>query len=130
MLKSILAIIVGFAAAAVVVVAATFGAATLLQVEWGQPTAPYLALNLIGSAGGAGLGGYLAARLAPKAPRVHALVLAGVMLALSLPAVFSPSNVGQPEWYSRAIAVIGPLCVVLGSLLAPARVSPATEEDA
>lgn len=119
-MKSVLAVLGGLVLSGICVMAVTFGAAAVLDAEFGAPTPPYLAVNLGGGAAAAAFGGYLTARLAPRAPRFHALALAAVMLVLALPMAFAPPAVGQPDWYPWAIALLSPLFAMLGAVLAPA----------
>jgi hypothetical protein len=82
-----------------------------------QPTRAFLAVNLAYSIAFAVSGGFLAARLAPRAPFLHAAVLAGLLLALAAPSL-APPEPGVPAWYPAVIALIGPASVILGGLVA------------
>jgi hypothetical protein len=70
-------------------------------------------------------GGYIAARLAPRSPMRHALILgivglvlgvAGVMVAVAKPEL-------GPLWYPIALAVTGLPCAWLGGTIATRRIS-------
>ena len=114
-LRSVLAVVAGFAAAFVIVVIVTLAAAAALGLTEGSVTPLYLMLNLLGSALAAIAGGYVAARLAPSAPMQHGIALAIVMLLLSLSAVFSEPQPGQPGWYPVTIAIVGLVLTPVGS---------------
>jgi len=87
---------------------------------WGQPMAGGLfvvatAYRIVYTA----LGGYVTARLAPRAPVRHAVILglvglvpgvAGVMVAIAKPEL-------GPLWYPIALAVTGLPCAWLGGVL-------------
>ena len=63
------------------------------------------------------LGGYVTARLAPKAPMHHVWVLAGIGLVLGTAGAVAtiPMNLG-PAWYPIAIAVTAVPCTLLGGV--------------
>lgn len=75
------------------------------------------------------IGGYVTARLAPRAPLPHAGVAAGIGLLLGLIGIVvaRTSDLG-PMWYAIAVAVSGPPCTLLGGWLYRPRVPVATLE--
>ena len=64
------------------------------------------------------VGGYITARLAPRNPMRHAIVLGMVGLVISLLGVIAtiPMKIG-PAWYPIAIAVTAVPCTWLGGIL-------------
>lgn len=97
-------------------------AAWIFPVKIGAPSTQYLVANLVLSAVAAAVGGYATASLAPGRPRMHAAVLALMVLAMSLSQLASPQS-GQPNWYPGALAAIGPLFALLGGFFRRPRVS-------
>jgi hypothetical protein len=103
------------------VVALSLGIDQILHVlgvypPWGQPMFEP-GLNLLALAYRSGitiLGGYLTARLAPRAPMGHVAILAGIGFVLStVGAIVSiPLRLG-PTWYPVALAVTGPIFTLL-----------------
>jgi len=117
--RSVIAVVAGYAAMAVVVIA--FSAFLKRAApEWmgkeGAPNAEYVATNLTYSLAAAMLGGYVAAAIGSSAPLAHACALAGIVFVL---AIISAMQMGgrQPRWYRVALAIVGPLGAVLGGLL-------------
>lgn len=64
------------------------------------------------------LGSYIAARLAPRNPMRHALVLGAIGFAVSVAGAFAtiPMNLG-PSWYPIALALTALPCAWLGGVL-------------
>ncbi len=66
------------------------------------------------------LAGYLTARAAPRAPRVHAGVLAGVLVFVgiaSMAGLAASGEVQDPTWYPAVMMFVGPVGVVVGGAL-------------
>ena len=119
--RSVGAVVAGF----VVVFVLSVGTDQVLHVlkvypTWGEPMAGALyvmatAYRIVYTI----LGGYITARLAPRAPVRHALILGLVGLLAGILGVIV--NIAKPElgplWYSIAVAVTGPPCAWLGGLL-------------
>jgi len=125
-MRSLLAVIVGFAAMAIAVIAATVVAMRLLypEAEPGllpAPTTSWLAVNLVYSLAAAVLGGWLAAYLAPRAPFAHAVALAVVAVAMAVPGILSGGSPGQPDWYPAVMAGLAVGGILLGGKLARRR---------
>jgi hypothetical protein len=76
------------------------------------PLALAAAYRLMISTGGC----YLAARLAPNRPMLHALVLGGIGLALSIVGAVVFWGMG-PAWYPLAVIAMAPLCAWAGGQL-------------
>ncbi|SRR5712692_5315526 len=119
--RSIAGVIAGFAVIAALTMLATFVAVkTLLPTAHGvsmpQPTATYLAVNLTYSALFAVLGGYVAATIAARAPLLHAVVLGGILLVMSIVS-YVQNAAQQPRWYAVSLTALGPVCVIAGGYL-------------
>ncbi|HYL79137.1 MAG TPA: hypothetical protein VEU96_33410 [Bryobacteraceae bacterium] len=115
-LRSVLAVLGGYATMAFVVILFT-GIVKMLAPAWmameGKPAASYLAVNLTYSFVAALLGGYVAAWIAARLPVQHALAL-GVLVLLGSIASAMQTGDRQPRWYQAALAILMPLAVVLG----------------
>ena len=122
MIRSVLVVLGSFLVMAIVVVATTAVAAGALLGR-GAPgarpalTPAYLAVNLLGSALAALLGGWLAAHFAATAPETHAAALAVLMVALSLASMRQSVAAGQPRWYAVTLLVAMPLVALIGGRL-------------
>lgn len=110
MLHSILAVLGGFAAMAVIVIASTAAAARIF------PPRTYLAVNLGCSALAAFLGGFITARIAPDKPFFHGIGLAALMCAM---AIVSARQAGdrQPKWYQLVLCTVMPGIALIGAYL-------------
>ena len=128
MRRSIAAVLAGFIVMAVLVMAGTALAASVLA-PGGTPTTPYLAANLTISFVAALTGGFLAARIARRNIARHVFVLAAIMLALGLPGLFAPAP-GQPVYYPAVVLALGVTGVLLGGLVLAPRSARATAAPA
>lgn len=124
MLRSVGAVIGSALVMFAAVIAGTMTAAALLAGTDGAVTPPYLVANLGVSLGAAATGGWLVARLAPRQPLVHALVLVGLLVLLSAPGLGSPAP-GQPAWYPAVILLIGVVGIAAGAVLRRGGAAPA-----
>jgi len=115
-LRSVLAVIAGFLAMAVIVMALTLLSVFALHLKYGNPTPGYLTLNVIYSLAAAVFGGWLAALAAGRAPVAHGIALAVVMLVLSAVSYVHSSG-SQPVAYQVFLIVAPPLAAVLGAWL-------------
>lgn len=127
-MRSVLAVIVAFAAMAIAVIVATVVSVRLLYPEAGPgrlpaPTAGWLAVNFAYSLAAALMGGWLAAYLAPRAPFAHAVALAVVALAMAVPGILGAGSPGQPDWYPPVMAALAAGGILLGGRLAHRRVA-------
>jgi len=119
--RSTTAVVTGF----IVVVVLSLATDQLFHIlnvypPWGQPmydtglllmaTAYRAAYSLVG--------GYCTARLAPRAPMNHVLVLVLIGFAAGVGGIFAAmsANLG-PMWYAIAVAVTGPAASWAGGLL-------------
>ena len=125
MLRSILAVIVGYVAMAVITIIAMAILAPAFGLSMDPTSHPtmlpggYLAGNVIGAVVSAVVGGWVCGRLAPRAPLGHALILAGLVFALGL--VFATMESGKgpaPRWYFVALPIIGAIGAAVGGRLA------------
>ncbi|MEY2484058.1 MAG: hypothetical protein QOK24_2586 [Verrucomicrobiota bacterium] len=124
-LRSILAIIVGFLA----VVVLSLGTDQVLHIlkvypPWGDPM-PQPALNALALSYRIVytiLGSYLAARLAPRNPMRHAMILGFIGLGFGTIGAIAtiPMHLG-PAWYPIAIAATALPCAWIGGALASRR---------
>jgi hypothetical protein len=119
--RSALAVLAGF----VTVVALSLGTDQLFHVldvypPWGEPMrAPGLNLLALGyRTVYAVLGSYVTARLAPRSPLRHALVVGAIGLVLGTLGALAtiPMDLG-PAWYPIAIAATALPCAWLGGAL-------------
>jgi hypothetical protein len=127
-MRSIICVVAGFVVVMAVVIAGT-AAVTELIVPGGLSAAAagspddlplnYYAANLVVSAMGAMLGGWVTARMAPSAEMVHVGALALLMLLMSIPTMlgYLPGSELQPVWYRYTLPVLGISGALLGGWL-------------
>ncbi len=119
MLKSIRAVLAGYALVAALVIVATLVASKVLP----EPTTTYLVLNLSYSLVFAVIGGYVTARIAPHSPLIHAGALAAIFLFVSFAASLlsaaaeTAAFIAQPSWYPFVVALLGAGGVVVGGFV-------------
>lgn len=124
MLRSVVAVLSGFAVTFLLVMVLAAGAALAfglpLMVDASQPApqpgAGYLAANLLISVVAAVAGGWTTARLSAHSPHVHAIALAAFIALMGSLSLRVPQP-GQPDWYPWALVIIGPLGVLAGGML-------------
>lgn len=120
-LKSAGAVAAGFAAAFVTVLVVTWLAVLVFfrGDMTADPTPPYLAVNLAYSFGAAMLGGWVAARLAPRRPFTHAVGVALLIFLLSLGGSGAEAEgaSGVPSWYGTVLTTVMPVGALLGGWL-------------
>ena len=129
MLQSILSVIVGYGVMTIIVMIGTVAAAAALlqgglaamRSAQGPPTPSknYLYANLAISLVAAIVAGWIAARMAPSAPFLHAAALAVLVAAMStLTSRTQKSQYArQPYWYPRTIAILGVIGVLIGGFV-------------
>lgn len=127
MLRSIGAIVAGFLVTSVL--ALTADAVTIMLVpdmmREGRVNGPGILLVMLAySALSAIAGGYVSARLAPTRPMLHAMILGGIALALSILATAMFWSAG-PVWYHVAAVGLVLPSAWLGGTLAESRRSKA-----
>jgi hypothetical protein len=122
-LRSVGAVVAGLA----VIVAGSLATDQLLHTlgvypPWGEPMFD-TGLNLLAlgyRAAWTVLGGWVAARLAPRAPVAHAIALGAVGLVLGVLGAVGAWGM-SPGWFLVAVAVTGPICAWAGGLAYAAR---------
>ena len=124
MLRSILAVLGGFVAMAVLVmVTAAIAAATLIpggMQAMSSPGAPhpkrYFTVNIVCSALAAFVGGFVTVRLAPDKPFYHGIALALLMCFMG---VISARQAGdrQPRWYQVVLCTVMPAVALAGAYI-------------
>ena len=125
MLRSILAVLGGFATMAILVMVTTaIAAATLIpggMQAMMTPGAPlprrYLSTNLACSALAAFVGGFVTVRLAPDKPFWHGIALALLMSVMSVISARQARD-RQPRWYQVLLGTLMPLIALAGTSLA------------
>jgi hypothetical protein len=130
MLRSIAAIVGGFVAMAVAVIAGT-AAATAAFVPGGLtamtsgapapgPLPPYyLIANIAVSILAAMTGGWVAVRIAGRAPVGHTIALAALVGAMGVATSVTTAEGAQPLWYRVIIPVLGVAGVLIGGMHRP-----------
>jgi len=117
--RSIFAVVAGFAAVVVLSTGTDFALEKTVFPTLATPNAgdPLFLLALTYRSAYSAAGGYLTARLAPGTPVRHVFILAAIGLAAGIAGVIATSgmNLG-PRWYPIAVAVTGPLFIVVGGL--------------
>lgn len=109
--RSILAVLAGYLTLAILTMATIALLGVFFPNQYGAETATpsvgWIVFNLVYSALFVIVGGYLTARLAPKAPQAHALVLGGIMALLALGGLLTAEAGGpQPMWYLVALVLM------------------------
>jgi hypothetical protein len=112
-LRSIVAIGIGLG-----FMAATTAVWTIVATAGAHPVA-----TLAVAAGGAIIGGWLAARVAPGSPYAHAAALAALVAVIALPSATGVPQASQPGWYPAVLALVAVLGVLLGGKLRAAAAS-------
>ena len=113
MIRSIIALVGGFAIMVFLVFLLTIVAAAAFGVGDGRPGTAFVIASLMLSAVAAFTGGFATAALAPSRSFAHTFGLAVMVLAMGLSSLGHPQP-GQPGWYPTAIAAIGPLLALIG----------------
>ena len=113
MIRSIIALIGGFAIMVFLVFLLTIAVAAAFGATDGTLGTPYIVASLALSAAAALTGGYATASLAPGRPLAHTIGLVVMVVAMTLSSLGHP-QAGLPAWYPVAIAVIEPLFVLAG----------------
>jgi hypothetical protein len=124
MLRSVLAVLAGFFAMALLTMPATIIASRVMLGTKSRedmirmtPTPPYLAVNLTFSALFAALGGYITSWIGQSLLDVY--VLAALMFVLGL--VSARQNMqqktSQGRWYGITLVILGPLSALVGGWL-------------
>jgi hypothetical protein len=121
-IRSIVALISGFAIYVFAVFVLTLPAAFAFGARGGTPTPSLVVAGLAIAAVSALVGGYACAALAPMKPGAHVAGLAAMVLVSHLSALFKPPQ-GVPRWDPAALAGIAPLLTLAGGVLRRPRTS-------
>lgn len=132
MLRSIIAVVAGFVAMALITMIGTMAIMTAV-VPGGlkamramgdaggagmpAPTPRYLAMNIALSLVAAILGGWITARVASRAASGHLIALCVVIVLMSVVSAFGAGSSRQPAWYKVVIPLVGVAGVALSALL-------------
>lgn len=123
MLRSIISVVVGYLSIAIVtmlstgLLASAFGLPLKPADPSFRPPTPYVAANLCAGFVCAMLGGVVAARLAPRSPQAHALVLAGAALAFGVLFGIMNRTGPHPGWYLVLLPIVACVGVAIGGRL-------------
>lgn len=119
-LRSVLSVLTGFIVFYAFQGVCTYLCSHVLQMNFDTPTRGYLFANIAYTLLAALLGGYVAARIAPRAPFVHGLATALLMLPLAI--LNLNKGFGSQETLTVVIRSIGtPLFAILGAALDASR---------
>ena len=124
-LRSVAAVILGFVVLTLASVLTGRLLLSLFGVEPGaesgiDPAGGFITASLCMRLAVSVLAGFLAALAAPRAPRLHAVVLASILVFFSLASLAGISAAGDPygpAWYPIAMLILGPVGVLLGGAL-------------
>lgn len=123
MLRSILAVLAGYAAMAAIVIVSTILAvrfilrrppSALRGVDPAALSGPYLAANIAASAVAALGAGWITGTIAGHDPLAHGLALAALMVALGLLSA-RQAGAAQPRWYQALLVTVMPALAVGGA---------------
>lgn len=128
MMRSLSAVVAGFATSAVLVMIGTVAASAALlpggvTAMFSPPSGPlstdYLAANLAVGFAAAAVGGWLAVQLAPTHSFAHAVALAGLNMLITTLAngPTGGSAPGLPIWYPLMFSATGVVAVLAGGWL-------------
>jgi ABC-type transport system involved in multi-copper enzyme maturation permease subunit len=127
-LRTIVALIAGFAIMAFTILIATVVIALAMGVQRGTLPTSFLVTMVIVSALASALGGYSSASLAQDRPTLHAAILATMIFVQHVYTILFPIE-GQEPWYTWSLAISGPVFALLGGVIrqrtARARPKPA-----
>jgi SAM-dependent methyltransferase len=113
--RSIVSVLVGYLALAVLAMATTGLAGVILLGSTATSlSTPFVIVSLVFALLAAGAGGWLTARLAPSKPWYH---LAALAVLAMIPRPLSGSVGPGPGWYHLAVAGVGILGVLVGGVV-------------
>lgn len=133
MFRSIVAVVAGYAAMAILVMTLFAVLAAMDPDRFGAETAQApgtgATLLILGfGCAAAWAGGRLTARIAPRKPWTHVLWLAGLVGLLSVASMAAGTGRGAPVWYQAGLLVVGVAGVLLGGRFRTARLDRAAAE--
>jgi peptidoglycan/LPS O-acetylase OafA/YrhL len=117
LLRSMIAIIVGFMVMMLAVIALALVMVKTMGVSSGHPTAARLTYNALASFFAALVGGFVTGTIAPERQVRHGYLLAMVMLMMAALSYLHYTG-GQPAWYQAMMVVVPSLFAVLGAKVA------------
>jgi hypothetical protein len=117
LLRSMIAVIVGYVVMMVVVIALTLVMVKTMGLKSGHPTPGYLAVNVVYSLAAAFLGGATTGSIAVERRVRHGIILGMVMLVMGALSYVHYRG-GQPGWYQAMMVVVPSLAAVLGAKVA------------
>jgi hypothetical protein len=117
MLRSMVAVIVGFMVMFLVVIALTLVMVKTLGVPHGHPSAGYLSFNAGAAFVASLVGGYVTGTIAAERRVRHGYLL-GIVMLLMAALSYVHYRGSQPAWYQAAMVVIPPLFAVMGAKIA------------
>jgi hypothetical protein len=121
-LRSVLAVLAGFAVMFVLVIVCTLLSLALMHLKTGHPTPGYLVINVVYSLAAAVAGGWVAARVAGYRPLAHGVALALLMFVQGGLFLLHPAA-SQPFLYQVFLVIFPPLAAIGGSALVRASAS-------
>ncbi len=116
MLKTVIALIAGFAIMTFTIVVAAVVTAMLMEPNRFAPTPAFLAIGVAYSSLAAAFGGYATAALAPDRPSAHTAVLAVMVMVYSASNYLTP-RAGQEPFHLALLIVLGPAFALAGGKL-------------
>lgn len=119
-LRSVLSVLTGFVVFYALQGVCTYIGSHVLHQNFDSPTHGYLLANIAYTLAAALIGGYVAARIAPRAPFAHGAVTALLMLPLAI--LNLSKGFGSQETWAVVIRSVGtPVFAVLGAALDASR---------
>ena len=117
LLRSMVAVIVGFMVMMLVVIALTLVMVKTMGLQSGHPTPGYLVFNVAASFFAAFVGGFTTGSIAAERRVRHGYLLAMVMLLMAALSYVHYQG-AQPAWYQAMMVVVPPVVAVLGAKFA------------
>ena len=126
MLRSILAVIVGYLVLAIpvfILFFAWFGGYNPQNLP--EPGMGFMLFSLVFGFVFAGGGGYVCALIARRSEMNHAVALAALIVAMSIISIISAAG-NEPLWYQLATLVIAVMAVLIGGFVRAGQVAKAS----
>ncbi len=117
LLRSMIAVIVGFMVTYLAVIAFTLLMVKTMGLHADPPTPARLAYNAFAAFTAALVGGVVTGTLAPERRVRHGYLLAMVLLMMTALSYLHYQG-GQPAWYQATMVVVPPIFAVLGAKVA------------
>ena len=124
-LHSIGAVLGGYLVSAILTAVTISVLAALFPASYSAGIIGWVIFNVMYGCAFAVVGGYVAARIAPSRPFIHAIVLGSLMAIFALLTGVATANtppsmpgyVSQPDWYYPVLAITVLPCILLGAWL-------------